>query len=138
MVRKFAYGLVLLLLVSGCGRDDTDDRSALVKTGLLGRWELQSRSYDGITPLIREVGFFLTFLEDSDRSDLIGQFNAISPGSETDGIFELNPAAGSIRIEFSDKSLTYEYKVQGDALIFDYEEDGSDINEIWIRSELIP
>ena len=115
-----------------------DDGSPLANSGVLGRWELQSRSYDGITPLIKEVGYFLTFLEDQDRSDQIGEFKAISPGSETDGIFELNPSDGTIRFEFRDNAPTYEYEIEGDALIFDYEEDGVEINELWVRAELIP
>ncbi len=132
------FVIVLLFTLTACDNDEPNDDSALVKSGILGRWELQSRSFDGITPLIREVGYYLTLLEDKDRSDLTGDFFSVSPGSETAGLFELNPTSGTIRFEFGDRTLTYEYEVQDDVLIFDYREDDTDIEEIWVKSELIP
>jgi hypothetical protein len=132
------FVLVLLFTLTSCDNDEPNDDSALVKSGILGRWELQSRSFDGITPLIREVGFFLTLTEDTNRGDLSGEFTAISPGSETDGVFELNPMNGTIRFEFGDRTLTYEYDIQNNTLVFDFKEDGSNINEIWVRADLIP
>ena len=138
MISRIIYGLLIVLLITACDNEDPIEESDLVKSGILGRWELLSRSYDGITPLIREVGFFLTLTEDTDRGDLIGKFTAISPGSETDGEFELNPVKGTIRFEFGDRILTYEYEFQNDALVLDYNEFGSNINEIWVRADLIP
>lgn len=129
---------VMLFILNACDNDETNDDSALVKSGILGRWELQSRSFDGITPLIREVGYYLTLLEDKDRSDLNGDFFSVSPGSETTGLFELNPTSGTIRFEFRSETLFYEYEVRDDVLIFNYQEDGTDIEEIWVKSELIP
>ena len=130
--------LLIFISITACDNDDPIEESALVKSGVLGRWELLSRSYDGITPLIREVGFFLILTEDTNRGDLSGKFTAISPGSETDGVFELNPMNGTIRFEFGDRILTYEYEFQSDALVLDYNEFGSSINEIWVRADLIP
>jgi hypothetical protein len=137
---KFPYvvGIVMLFILTACDNDEPNDDSALVKSGILGRWELQSRSFDGINPLIREVGYYLTLLEDKDRSDLSGDFFSVSPGSETEGVFELNPMNGTIRFEFGDRTLTYNYEVRDDVLIFDYREDDTDIEEIWVKSELIP
>ena len=136
--KKIPYVLVLLFVLTACDNDEPNDDSALVKSGILGRWELQSRSFDGITPLIREVGYYLTLLEDKDRSDLNGDFFSVSPGSETNGLFELNPTSGTIRFEFGDRTLTYNYEVRDDVLIFNYQEDDTDIEEIWVKSELIP
>jgi hypothetical protein len=137
---KFPYvvGIVMLFILTACDNDEPNDDSALVKSGILGRWELQSRSFDGINPLIREVGYYLTLLEDKDRSDLSGDFFSVSPGSETEGVFELNPMNGTIRFEFGDRTLTYNYEVRDDVLIFDYRDDDTDIEEIWVKSELIP
>jgi hypothetical protein len=132
------FGIVLLIILTACDNDEPNEDSALVKSGILGRWELQSRSFDGINPLIREVGYYLTLLEDKDRSDLSGDFFSVSPGSETEGVFELNPMNGTIRFEFGDRTLTYNYEVRDDVLIFDYREDDTDIEEIWVKSELIP
>ncbi len=125
----------LLFLMAACGDEDSEQGSELEKSGVLGQWELQSRSYDGINPLIIEVGQYLALLEDENQNDLIGNFLARSPGSETEGVFELDPSAGTIRFEFRDRMLIYLYDVQNDALIFDYEEDGTDISEVWIRVE---
>ncbi len=137
---KFPYvvGIVMLFILTACDNDEPNDDSALVKSGILGRWELQSRSFDGINPLIREVGYYLTLLEDKDRSDLSGDFFSVSPGSETEGVFELNPMNGTIRFEFGDRTLTYNYEVRDDVLIFDYRDDDTDIEEIWVKSDLIP
>jgi len=132
------FGIVLIFFLTACDNDEPNEESALVKSGILGRWELQSRSFDGINPLIREVGYYLTLLEDKDRSDLNGDFFSVSPGSETEGVFELNPMNGTIRFEFGDRTLTYNYGVRDDVLIFDYRYDDTDIEEIWVKSELIP
>ena len=132
------FVFVILFVLTACDNDEPNDDSALVKSGILGRWELQSRSFDGITPLIREVGYYLTLLEDKDRSDLNGDFFSVSPGSETTGLFELTPTSGTIRFEFRSEILIYEYEVREDVLIFNYREDGTDIEEIWVKSELIP
>jgi hypothetical protein len=132
------FVFVILFVLTACDNDEPNDDSALVKSGILGRWELQSRSFDGITPLIREVGYYLTLLEDKDRSDLNGDFLSVSPGSETTGLFELNPTSETIRFEFRSETLIYEYEVREDVLIFNYREDGTDIEEIWVKSELIP
>jgi len=132
------FVFVILFVLIACDNDEPNDDSALVKSGILGRWELQSRSFDGITPLIREVGYYLTLLEDKDRSDLNGDFFSVSPGSETTGLFELTPTSGTIRFEFRSEILIYEYEVREDVLIFNYREDGTDIEEIWVKSELIP
>jgi len=132
------FVFVILFVLTACDNDEPNDDSALVKSGILGRWELQSRSFDGITPLIREVGYYLTLLEDKDRSDLNGDFLSVSPGSETTGLFELTPTSGTIRFEFRSEILIYEYEVREDVLIFNYREDGTDIEEIWVKSELIP
>jgi hypothetical protein len=132
------FVFVILFVLIACDNDEPNDDSALVKSGILGRWELQSRSFDGITPLIREVGYYLTLLEDKDRSDLNGDFFSVSPGSETTGLFELTPTSGTIRFEFRSETLIYEYEVREDVLIFNYREDGTDIEEIWVKSELIP
>jgi len=132
------FVFVILFVLIACDNDEPNDDSALVKSGILGRWELQSRSFDGITPLIREVGYYLTLLEDKDRSDLNGDFFSVSQGSETTGLFELTPTSGTIRFEFRSETLIYEYEVREDVLIFNYREDGTDIEEIWVKSELIP
>ena len=132
------FVFVILFVLIACDNDEPNDDSALVKSGILGRWELQSRSFDGITPLIREVGYYLTLLEDKDRSDLNGDFFSVSQGSETTGLFELTPTSGTIRFEFRSEILIYEYEVREDVLIFNYREDGTDIEEIWVKSELIP
>jgi len=138
--KKIPYNLVFVMLfvLTACDNDEPNDDSVLVKSGILGRWKLQSRSFDGITPLIREVGYYLTLLEDKDRSDLNGDFLSVSPGSETNGLFELNPASGTIRFEFRSDTLIYEYEVLDDVLIFKYRENGTEIEEIWVKSELIP
>jgi len=136
--QKIPPVFLLLFILTACDNDEPNDDSALVKSGILGRWELQSRSFDGITPLIREVGYYLTLLEDKDGSDLNGDFLSMSPGSETTGLFELNPASGTIRFEFRSDTLIYEYEVRDDVLIFKYRENGTEIEEIWVKSELIP
>ena len=136
--QKIPPVFLLLFILTACDNDEPNDDSALVKSGILGRWELQSRSFDGITPLIREVGYYLTLLEDKDRSDLNGDFFSVSPGSETTGLFELNPTSGTIRFEFRSDTLIYEYEVRDDVLIFKYRENGTEIEEIWVKSELIP
>lgn len=138
MITRYSFCLLFLMLFTACDDDDSIEDSALLKSGALGRWELLSRSYDGITPLIREVGFFLILVEDTNPVDLKGKFTAISPGSETDGVFELNPMNGTIRFEFGNETQTYAYDLQSDALVFDYRSDGTDINEIWVRADLIP
>jgi hypothetical protein len=129
------YVFVLLFVLTACDNDDSNDDSALVKSGILGRWELLSRSFDGITPLIREVGYYLTLEEDQSLSDFSGDFSAISPGSESSGTFELDPVNGTVSFELGLQTLIYEYDLQDDALIFDYQEDGTAINEIWIRTD---
>ena len=138
MISRYSLCLLIFISITACDDDNTIEESALIKSGVLGRWELLSRSNDGITPLIREVGFFLILTEDTNRGDLSGKFTAIYPGSETDGVFELNPTKGTIRFEFGDRILTYEYEFQSDALVLDYNEFGSSINEIWVRADLIP
>lgn len=138
-MKAFSYILflstVILFLLSSCEKKEIDQSDKLEQMGVLGKWKLQMRTINGITDLIAPCCDFIEFKADNESGDLKGNFVATSPGNETAGVFEINTAAKTIRFEFNNKQMSYEYFLSETIITFTYWEDELEIIEDWAKED---
>ncbi|MDR9401253.1 MAG: hypothetical protein RI558_07520 [Psychroflexus sp.] len=127
--------LIISLLITSCSDDDTGQEvkqsDNLEQHNVLGEWQLEVRTINGITDAAVECCDFITFSTDDIKNDLSGNFSANGTGYETNGTFDLNPTESIIQFNFDNEVLIYNYEINGNALSFTYEEDGDAIEELW-------
>jgi hypothetical protein len=138
MQSRFLSGfiLVLLLALTSCKKEEEvvvqPDR--LEQVGILGAWRLQARAINGITNM--SVHFdTIEFETGSASDDLKGNFRSVSPGSETDGQFEVNTGEQTILFRFNDSELVYVFHIPGNDMTFTFTDDDDLFIEDWSRVE---
>ena len=128
-----------LLLITSCSDDDTGQEvqqlDQLEQYDILGEWQLEVRSINGITDAAVECCDILNLRTDEVKDDLRGVFEASGVGYETQGTFLLNPDANKLQFIHSDEDLEYAFQVNADVLTFTYEEAGDTIEENWRKQE---
>jgi hypothetical protein len=127
--------MISFMLLAACEKENSDQSSDLENTGILGKWEIQSYTYNGITDMSINCCSFLEFNYDGIAHDLMGDFRAVGTGYETKGIFKLDLKNFTILFEYSNKQKLYEFQIQDSHLAFSYNEDGTEISETWIKLE---
>jgi len=132
--------LILCMLIGliGCSEDVEDQNikeDPLLSTQLLGEWEISSRSYNGITPLIRFCCEYLSLEEDAKSDDLKGVFSYSGGSQETNGIFDLDTINGTISFSRENSNSIYTYNTSNGSIAFYFREDDVDVEEVWVKKE---
>lgn len=131
---KLVFFLFSLYLLGGCQNEETTPTCDLRQSDLIGTWEIQSLTIDGISSLAIVCCQFLELQEDGQAQDCQGGFiysdaqNLINQGS-----FVLAPSSLSISFNTGSRQFTYAYQVQNEQLTFIYQEDGAEFVETWAR-----
>lgn len=121
------------LVFGNCRNGEPIPMDRLEEIGILGKWELQSITIDGITDLSVPNGT-VEFLADGNANDRIGEFISQRDGIEDFGWFELDTATDSIFFSNRNNNIrSFLYSLKGSSLTLKYSERGSVIEEGWVR-----
>lgn len=123
------------MLMAACEKENPDQSSDLENTIILGKWEIQSYTYNGITDMSINCCSFVEFSDDGIAHDLMGDYKASGTGYEKTGIFKLDLENFTILFEYNNKQKLCEFQIQDSHLAFSYNEDGAEISETWIKLE---
>ena len=126
--------LFFAALLSACTARPSCEESALVDEGLVGHWEIYQRT-DTVTMLPAFLqGEDLIITDDSLCSDLQGLWEYRASNSENGGEFTLDTALQEIIFFTPTYSFRWDYiVVDYDNLVFEYNNGGLDIRELWRR-----
>ena len=131
---RFLRLLYLLLAVIGlqCEDDAPPVPDLLDKTGLLGKWEIEDETINGISDLLPKCCRFFEFMPDNQKDDLIGLFQFTDETGEYPGIFTVDQANQQIVFQREGRSpVVYDFTINStqDYLTFSFTE-GEDSNHI--------
>ena len=134
MIRFIGVLLSFAALFAACSRRPSCEESVLVDEGIVGNWEIYQRT-DAVTMLPAFLqGEDLIITDDSLCSDLQGLWEYKSSNSENGGEFTLDTALLEILFFTPAYSFRWDYiVVDYDNLVFEYNDGGLDIRELWRR-----
>ena len=126
--------LFFAALLSACTARPSCEKSVLVDEGLVGHWEIYQRT-DSVTMLPAFLqGEDLIITDDSLCSDLQGLWEYRASNSENGGEFTLDTTLHEIIFFTPTYSFRWDYiVVDYDNLVFEYNNGGLDIRELWRR-----
>lgn len=126
--------LFFAALLSACTARPSCEESVLEDEGLIGYWEIYQRT-DTVTMLPAFLqGEDLIITDDSLCSDLQGLWEYRASNSENGGEFTLDTALQEIIFFTPTYSFRWDYiVVDYDNLVFEYNNGGLDIRELWRR-----
>lgn len=128
--------LIISFALTSCDNgQDTAPIDNLVEVGVLGEWQFEMRSVDGISSLAAECCNFLTFTTDEIPTDFKGNFTNTTEGGETQGVFSIDVSNNTIRFDLSDSQLEYNLEIENDLMTFTYTLNNQTIVEDWRKQE---
>jgi len=134
MIRFIAVLLSFAALFAACSTRPSCEESVLVDEGIVGNWEIYQRT-DAVTMLPAFLqGEDLIITDDSLCDDLQGLWEYKSSNSDNGGEFILDTALQEIVFFTPTYSFRWDYiLVDYDNLVFEYNDGGLDIRELWRR-----
>ena len=126
--------LFFAALLNACTARTSCEESVLLDEGLVGHWEIYQRT-DTVTMLPAFLqGEDLIITDDSLCGDLQGLWEYRASNSENGGEFTLDTALQEIIFFTPTYSFRWDYiVVDYDNLVFEYNNGGLDIRELWRR-----
>jgi|GEM_PF-6070330 len=82
--------LLITILITSCDTDDTSTSNPLIKTGLIGEWEIIGRGINNVSSLEALCCETLSFSDDDNKRDLHGSFVFEEHGVITNGSYTVN------------------------------------------------
>ncbi len=139
MKNYYLLGLVIVLFATSCKKEeepeiiicDIQESDALVGTGLIGSWEIQSRSIDNLSDASVHCCEFYEFNFDQNTADFEGLFKKTSSGVDLVGIYVVDQSNGTIDLSFMGNTQLIQYSISSGSLIMEYTYNGQDYYEIW-------
>ena len=133
-MRHIVALLFFTALLSACTTRPSCEESVLVDEGLAGHWEIYQRT-DTVTMLPAFLqGEDLIITDDSLCGDLQGLWEYRASNSENGGEFTLDTALQEMIFFTPTYSFRWDYiVVDYDNLVFEYNNGGLEIKELWRR-----
>lgn len=133
-MRHIVALLFFTALLSACTTRPSCEDSELSQLGIVGQWEIYQRT-DTVTMLPAFLqGEDLIITDDSLCGDLQGLWEYRASNSENGGEFTLDTALQEIIFFTPTYSFRWDYiVVDYDNLVFEYNNGGLDIRELWRR-----
>lgn len=133
-MRYIVFLLSVTALFVSCSTETQCESSVITGEGLEGNWEIYQRT-DTVTMLPAFLqGEDLIITDDSLCGDLQGLWEYKSSNSENGGEFTLDTALQEIIFFTPTYSFRWDYiVVDYDNLVFEYNNGGLDIRELWRR-----
>lgn len=121
-----------LLLLTSCEEDDTQQKTdSLAEIGILGEWEIESRTTNGATDMTINCCDFITLGTGNQTDDYKGEFQREGDGYERGGEFEVSTLDETIEFKFDNREVIYDYEISNDLITFTYSENEANIVENW-------
>ena len=133
-MKQLKFILTLILFV-GCSDDDRNFTDELEQIGIVGNWEISSRSINGITPLIALCCEFIEFKADENKEDLSGIYHWSDGQFSDSGIFKIDIINQALILQDENDEDVYEFLISesGQEFILNYFDNESLISESWIK-----
>jgi hypothetical protein len=125
--------MVLFFFFLACDKDQKDQSDKLLELDILGEWQLESLSFNGIIDLSVPCCDFLELDTGNETYDLKGNFVASGTAYETGGTFELNTAYDSILFDSNNSHKKCHIQLMDDTFVLTYDEKNQNIIESWKR-----
>lgn len=133
MFTRILFTGLLCIGILSCLSEEEEVLTALKISGILDRWEIQSRIVNNIADLTAHCCVFIEFIEDDNETDLRGIFESEGPGFQTDGIFTIFPQDSILFLEFENMQRAYLYKLEGELLELKFDDQGFIVEEEYVR-----
>jgi len=127
--------LFIALLLPSCERAAFDEEDLLYELGIMGRWEISSRTINGITDLTINCCEFLVLDGDSTSTDLAGQwFYDDGDTLINQGTFVVDTLEGDIQFYSQNSTFSRNYVVVSyDVIYLEHYVGSTYFEEIWRR-----
>lgn len=135
-MKNYALFLLLSIFFYSCSNDDNNETvvNPLEELNLLGTWEITSRSFDGITPLVVFCCEFMNYEDDSNMTDMTGNFTFIGIGPNSERTFLVDSSNNTITFTDNDgDQFIITFNIFDNNLSTSYTENGTVIVEDWIK-----
>ena len=135
MRKPLLYSCFILCTLSACNKAIPQSDDLLFHVGLLGQWEISSRTINGVTDLSVQCCEFLELSSDSIVSDLSGLWYYDDGDTiMNQGTFLVDTVEGDIQFYSQNSSFTRHYVVVSYDLIYlEHYEGSTYFEEIWRR-----
>lgn len=128
----------LAFTLIGCSDTNEDAADKLETTGILGRWEINNRSYNGIEPLTVVCCEFIEFSVDENKDDLAGVYTFSSEQTRITGTFTLDDSNETIALQSDQDETVYDFVLSASqqAFILSYTaQDDTLVSENWVVTQ---
>lgn len=135
MQKPLLFSCFILWTLSSCNKAIPHSDDLLFDLGLMGEWEISSRTVNGITDLSVQCCEFLELSSDSISNDLNG-FWFYDDGFDTinEGTFTVDTLEGDIQFYNQNSSFTRNFVVVSyDVIYLEYNVGSTYFEEIWRR-----
>ncbi|MGF1554982.1 lipocalin family protein [Paucihalobacter sp.] len=138
-MKKYLIFLLLapLLLAFTCDEDADINYDKLNELGILGEWEINSETINGISDLTVQCCKFIEFLPDSNNEDFNGLFTFNDdPSQSYNGVFTVDPTNQVITFQRDgNEDVVYSYTINGsqDTLSFTFTENDAIFEQNWVK-----
>ena len=135
MRKSLLFSVVSLWALTGCNKAIPHIDDLLFEVGLLGQWEISSRTINGVTDLSVQCCEFLELTSDSIASDLSGLwFYDDGDTIINEGTFVVDTVDGDIQFYSQNSSFNRNYVVVSyDVIYLEHYVGSTYFEEIWRR-----
>lgn len=120
-------------MVLGCTPEPSEP-DLLDGFGILGSWELSSRTRNGVVDLLPQGGELLELTTDSSAKDLNGAWTYEAGTTTNEGTFALDSTDFDVFFYSNNSTFARQFqKINADAIYFYYTEGSDAVTETWFR-----
>lgn len=128
----FLLLFISLFLFISCEDDDALQKTdSLEDIGVLGKWEIKSRTTNGATDMTVNCCDFITFETGDDINDTKGEFQRQGEGYNRSGEFVVSTLEETFEFNFDNREVIYDFEISDDLITFTYSENDATIVEGW-------
>lgn len=139
---KFNTLLILLFafVLFSCDKEDEQSDTnpnqqvdLLQQSGIMGKWEIQTREYDNIMDMTVYCCEFIQFESDSSLNDWQGSFSYMGHGDTNLGTFVVDTSKAEVLIQLETRNMLCVFSVDNTTLNLSYPENNQTISETYVK-----
>ena len=129
---EFGFLLLLVVFLASCEKEPSKPVGKLEELEILGTWEINAQTINGITDMSVLCCEFTEFMEDQDLNDHKGNYRTYGNGHESAGVFEIDP--NNARILWGETNTqAYNYELQANQLRVSYVQENTSYELVYLR-----
>lgn len=139
MKRIYRITILSAILAFSACKKESDETLPVNKVdklddiGILGEWEIESRSINGIDDMLPICCEFLDFQTGSNMEDLNGNVRYLEIDRDIAGKFEIDQANMTIEFIFEDYNYSSKLEIKDNVMHLTYSNEGLVIEDAWVR-----